>query len=337
MIIQSANIQSSYSHSLSEVSTRTERFESSLLTPTSVPSAPTPTSTSDEVSLSNEPISSKQDQEQDEISQLDAKTSNLKNLVESFIGREITLATERIGQDTSPSQHDTEEAQSLTGNVGAFTYEVTERYVEQESARFSVSGEITLTSGESLIIDFSQFTQRSFTSENTVTIAVEQQVIDPLVININGAEVTLTQNRYAFDLNNDGSKENIAFATANSAFLALDKNNNGKVDNGSELFGALTGNGYAELAQYDTDGNHFIDSGDSVFNNLQLLRKNHDGTDSLTALSDSGIAAIYLNNTSTPFQLKDQNNELQALVRNSSLFIRQDGTTGSTQQIDLVV
>lgn len=48
---------------------------------------------------------------------------------------------------------------------------------------------------------------------------------------------------------------------------------NGKIDDGSELFGARTGNGFNELAKYDSDNNHFIDAGDPVFSNLAFYQK----------------------------------------------------------------
>ena len=50
-----------------------------------------------------------------------------------------------------------------------------------------------------------------------------------------------------------------------SGFLALDKNGNGKIDDGSELFGTKSGDGFADLAEYDSDGNGWIDEKGRVY------------------------------------------------------------------------
>jgi hypothetical protein len=341
MIIQNANIQFSHAHTLTEAFTQSER----LL----VETPETTGSTTDTLSLSatqesglniarsnSEEAAQLQNSEntieQDELLTLDAKTLNLKTLVESFIGREITLSSIQTEEAIEQSNN------NANPNNSSLLFQYSESYFESETSLFSATGNVLLASGETLNIDFSQYSERSFYEEINFELRVgEPEVVDPLVVNINGTNLTLTPNRYAFDLNDDGTEENIAFATGGSAFLALDKNQNGTIDNGSELFGALTGNGYAELAQYDEDGNQFIDSSDSVFANLQLLRKNADGSDSLTSVKGAGIGAFYLGNNQTPFQIKDNNNDLQALVRRSSVFLREDGTNGSTQQIDLVI
>ena len=57
----------------------------------------------------------------------------------------------------------------------------------------------------------------------------------------------------------------------------------------------------------------------------------------LLALGQKNIGAIYLGHMETPFSLKDQNNELQAQIRSTGLFLFEDGKVGNVQQIDLVV
>ncbi|MDD3593631.1 MAG: prepilin-type N-terminal cleavage/methylation domain-containing protein [Candidatus Gastranaerophilales bacterium] len=105
----------------------------------------------------------------------------------------------------------------------------------------------------------------------------------PLVLDLkgDGLKFTSAEEGTKFDLNIDGIAEQTGWTGIqkdfDNAFLCLDKNNNGNIDNGSELFGDQNGedSGFAELAKYDKpeyggNGNKFIDSGDEYFDKLLL-------------------------------------------------------------------
>ncbi len=79
-----------------------------------------------------------------------------------------------------------------------------------------------------------------------------------------------------------------------SGFLGLDSNNNGRIDNGKELFGTQSGDGFADLARYDSDGNGWIDEGDPVYARLKVWLKDASGADKVISLADAGVGAIYL-------------------------------------------
>jgi len=96
---------------------------------------------------------------------------------------------------------------------------------------------------------------REFSQETNLTIRAGDALKDPLVINLTGAPVALSQDKFAFDLNADGQNEQIGMVKSGSGFLVLDKNHDGIVNDGSELFGPTSGNGYQELAAYDGDKN----------------------------------------------------------------------------------
>ncbi len=192
--------------------------------------------------------------------------------------------------------------------------------------------------GETVDVDLSQYTQREYYDEVSLDLTVgEVELVDPLVINLGGNTAELTQEKFQFDLTANGQNKAIHFATGQSGFLAIDNNANGNIDDGSELFGAITGNGFKELAAYDTDNNGFIDSADTVFDDLLFYQKQDNGKDTLKSLTDMGIGALYLGYQSTPLNIKNSNNELQGQVKSSSFFIYNDKTLGSTQQIDLVI
>jgi hypothetical protein len=165
--------------------------------------------------------------------------------------------------------------------------------------------------------------------------AIQQQ--DPLVINFDGTAAQLTDAKFSFDIDTDGEAEQVSFTEGNSGFLALDKNSDGVITDGSELFGASSGNGFADLSAYDQDGNGWIDDSDGVFRQLQVFSKDEQGNDVLTGLKASGIGALYLGNVSTAFELKNSSNDSLGTVRASGVYLAENGAFGTLQQVDLTL
>jgi hypothetical protein len=117
----------------------------------------------------------------------------------------------------------------------------------------------------------------------------------------------------------------------------LDRNEDGVINDGTELYGPQSGSGFAELSQHDEDGNGWIDEGDSVYDRLRLWSRDESGGERLIGLGQAGVGAIYLGHIDTPFQLKDEDNQLQGRVRDTGLFLRENGGSGTVQELDLVV
>jgi hypothetical protein len=122
-----------------------------------------------------------------------------------------------------------------------------------------------------------------------------------------------------------------------SGFLVLDADGNGRATDGRELFGPSTGDGFAELARYDEDGNGWIDAADSTFGRLRIWRPAADGAGSLETLEQRGVAAIGLARIATPFDFRDASNRTTGVATNTGLFLTTGGSAGLVQQIDLVV
>lgn len=109
----------------------------------------------------------------------------------------------------------------------------------------------------------------------------------PLVIDLDGNGVeTLARGSVYFDHNNDGFAEDTGWSSPNDGILVLDKNNNGIIENGNELFGNNTylvsgktaDNGFSALAEYDSNHDKVINEQDAVFSILQVWKDiNSDG------------------------------------------------------------
>ena len=100
---------------------------------------------------------------------------------------------------------------------------------------------------------------------------------------------------------------------------------------------AQSGNGFADLSAYDSDKNNWIDENDAVYSRLLVWSKDSAGKDTLSTLAQRNVGALYLGNVATPFDLKDSENALQGQVRSSGIYLNENGSVGTLQQIDLVV
>ena len=117
--------------------------------------------------------------------------------------------------------------------------------------------------------------------------------------------------------------------------LGLDANGDGQVDVATELVGQ-SGNGFAELAKFDEDGNGFIDAGDSIFSKLALVDQGPNGLTADT-LAVRGVGAIYTGSVSTPYRYTDGSNQTVANLSRSGIYLNENGTTGIAQQVDVLI
>lgn len=130
--------------------------------------------------------------------------------------------------------------------------------------------------------------------------------------------------------------DQISLLKNGSGFLALDRNSNGKIDDGGELFGTKSGDGFGDLSKYDDDDNGWIDSNDAIFDKLRIWSKTSN-KDELLALGEVGIGAIFLGNTQTPFSLKSESNELLGEMRKSGMVLFENFKAGVISHIDMAV
>ena len=282
----------------------------------------------------------------------DPKLRLIRSLVAMLTGKEIksltasaqkleasAVAVQTASAPTTVNAQATPTQAASPSSATVVEYSRRESYSESEQTSFSAAGVINTADGKQIAFSLSLSMSRSYHEESstTVTIGDTRQLQDPLVLNFDGEAAQLTDQRFAFDLDSDGDKESINFVAGGSGFLALDRNGDGQINDGSELFGAKSGNGFGELAALDDDHNGWIDENDAAFTQLKVWTKDGNGNDQLSTLKDANVGAIGLNHVATSFDIKDANNELQGRIRSSGVFLQEDGQVGSVQQIDLTI
>ena len=278
--------------------------------------------------------------------QLDAKQQMMlqiiTRMVEALTGKKFELfdpasLREDIADiDLSEVQQDVSQQAPQRAGFG-IEYDYYASHYEYESLSFSAEGVIQTNDGKTISFSAQLNIEREYFEEQSFSFRAGDAVkIDPLVLNFNGTAAELQQTRFEFDLDADGQTEQVALLKPGNAYLALDKNNDGTINDGSELFGPSTGNGFNELAKYDEDGNQFIDEADSIYDHLRLWTIDTNGHEQLIGLGEKGVGAIYLGHLNTPFELQQNQQTLGDLV-SSSVYLKEDGGTGFIQQLDLRV
>lgn len=224
----------------------------------------------------------------------------------------------------------------LTGK--GLEYNFTSTYHEKQSMSFNSAGIVKTSDGREINFSFSLNVAREFINKESVNIQLgSPEKKDPLVINFDRPSALLTDNKISFDIDYDGKSDQISTLAQGSGFLSLDINNDGKINDGSELFGTRNNDGFADLAKYDQDNNGWIDENDDIFDKLRIWVKDEDDNDVLFALGEKGIGAIYLGNVNTDFALKNNQNVEQGEIRKTGIFLKEDGGVGTIQHLDLVV
>src|SRR5690554_2976296 len=203
-----------------------------------------------------------------------------------------------------------------------------------ENLSFEALGKVQTEDGR--IIDFMLALDfdRSTEIQESAYFSSQVEMIDPLMLNINGGTVELTDQWFEFDLLANGSNKGLLKTAHGSGYLAFDKNNNGVIDNGRELFGPMTNNGFEELRQYDEDGNGWIDANDSIYSQLGMLTFNEEGAVFISA-KDAGLGAIYLGAISSDYQLLSDEGKALGSIKQTGVGLSEQGQTLLIQEVHL--
>ncbi|MGN0367503.1 MAG: hypothetical protein ACI4EK_01880 [Wujia sp.] len=212
-------------------------------------------------------------------------------------------------------------------------------YEESETMEFATTGSVVTADGRKLDFQVELTMSRSYVEciEDVQMDQVAAIMTDPLVLNLDTTAACVSDQKWKFDIDGDGEMDSISMLAKGCGYLALDRNEDGRINDGTELFGARTGNGFSELAAYDEDGNGWIDEGDSIYEKLSVWLKDDSGQDRLLSLKEADVGAIYLGNASTEFALKSsKDNAHQAQVRRTGIYLSEAGVANTIQQLDMV-
>ena len=232
------------------------------------------------------------------------------------------------------------EAQGAGNNRQGWGLEIKNEEVhqEKEDVSFTAHGIVKTSDGKGYGFSLHLDMNREYVEKNNLTFRAGDALSDPLVINLMGNPAQLSNVKFAFDINSDGKEEQMSALKPGSGFLAIDVNGDGIINDGTELFGPQTGNGFSELTPYDSDGNRWIDENDDAYRKLGVLTFDEEGNRNLESLKDKGIGAIYTPYSPTQFDLREQGtNALLGRVMKSGIYLSEQGQAATVQQVDFVV
>lgn len=287
----------------------------------------------------------------DAASEVDPRMQTLLRMIEAITGMPVRLFGVEDLQPSDPGVDASREsipdsAAPSTSAGGAaspagwgLVYEQSRMRAEAEQLSIQAQGQIQTSDGRTIAFDLGiELSASRVVSSQTTVRAGDAVLKDPLVLHFDGPVGALRDARFQFDLDADGRTEAMPFVGQGSGFLVLDRNGNGKVDDGSELFGARSGDGFADLAQLDDDRNGWIDEADAVFQRLQVWRMDDTGKTQLSSLASADVGALYLGRVASEMQLQASPNAATlGQLRSTGLYLRQSGIAGLMQQVDLVV
>lgn len=208
---------------------------------------------------------------------------------------------------------------------------------ERESLAFRAKGRLHTEDNREIDFDVElKLDRRLFRESSTELRLGDARLKDPLVLDFGAPASRLPGTTFSFDLDMDGSPDDVPMLSQGSAFLVHDKNGNGVADDGSELFGPTSGRGFGELATLDHDGNGFIDAGDPAWSRLRIWEQTPSG-DRLVGLGARGVGALYVGSVTSPFAMQGPGGETLGQMRETGVWIGRDGSASTIRQIDLAV
>lgn len=281
---------------------------------------------------------SKVDKE-DEIN-LSPKLMSMLRALEHLTGKKIDISSIKPFEPSQtlepfePSKAASSES-VLQGWGIDYSYEKME--TTQESLDFSAQGSVRTEDGKSMEFSLAFHMNSKVEKHESFTFKAGDALIDPLVLNFGTDIVSISEIKHEFDLDLDGKSDRFSFVGDGSGFLALDKNKDGKINDGSELFGPTKGNGFEELKLYDSDANNWIDENDLVYNDLLIWTKDEEGKENLYTLKSKDVGAIYLGRVETQQDLYSNAGMKEGELKESSIYLSEDGKSKTVQEIDILI
>lgn len=214
-------------------------------------------------------------------------------------------------------------------------YHYSEQYTEVEQMSFEAMGKVSLKDGRQIDFSVALHMSRSYSESFSLDLKAGDALKDPLAIDLTGRGIQLTDKTMHFDLDFDGTKDDIPVLAQGSGYLVIDRNNNKILDDGSELFGPKTDHGFEELAEYDKDSNKWIDENDDIFGSLKIWVSDGNGDGKLIGLVEAGVGAIFLGEVDSPYTFKDGQNNTLGVIKQTGVYLKESGQAGLIHEVDL--
>lgn len=263
-------------------------------------------------------------------------TLMLQQLVEALLAMVSGQKCRSPGEDFAGLKQETAIDRPQRIRIAEWQNVRREKIEEHEKTEVRGRGQVRTADGREIRFDLALDMCRDYSCSTEIRETGRIELKDPLVINFGGKAAALTSQRISFDLDADGNLDLIPELAKGCGYLALDADCDGKIKDGSELFGATgqhAGDGFADLARLDADRNGWIDEADPSWAALGVWFP--DGK--ITPLKDAGVGALSLASTHSPFALKDENNDPLGQIWRTGLYLGEDGSVGTLQQIDVAV
>ena len=245
------------------------------------------------------------------------------------------LAEEVVGQPLRLRQPSIAINQGQVSQMArGLTLSTVTSYHHEESLFFSAQGAVSTVDGREISFALNLSMSSSTTMVRGMSVDAGL-LLDPLVLQFDTTSPLLEDSYFTFDLDGDGGMEQLARPGWGCGFLAFDRNGDGVINDGLELFGPESGSGFAELAQLDADANLWIDENDPIFSRLSIWRHNPDGSSELQSLAEAGVGAIAVTHAGTSLQLRAGDGEVLGEIAATSVFLTEAGEVRAMHELDL--
>jgi hypothetical protein len=253
---------------------------------------------------------------------LDPKIRKMLHAIEALTGKKIEIPS--LKREIHPNTNST--SPFIKPNL-----EYERIQYESSSLSVSFSGKLQNDTGKEINFSLSIEWREEFFQYEQLSAQSEREKNNPLIISF-GPNPPVSSKKIGFNLPKNAHSLNLL--NGDSGYLVLDVNENGKADNGGELFGPQTSDGFLELSQYDSDGNGWMDEGDEIFKQLYLWSP-QKGRDGMITLKEAGIAAISLSTVNVDFTQKSFINEPVAHYDKAGIAINENGQSNAVFNVEL--
>ncbi len=234
-----------------------------------------------------------------------------------------------------PSLNDLRQQFSQNRSLPTLRHDIFTANIKQEALQFSGEGMVKTEDGKTIQFDFNLVKEQEVATISHAHYTEQPTpMIDPLILDLDG-EGFQSNDNFLFDLDSDGILDRILQPSQGSGFLAYDRNGDEMINDGTELFGTVSGNGFADLSQYDLDHNNWIDENDTIYQDLSVWQVGDEGRMTRKTLQEEEVGAIFLGSVTTPMSILAANGAFTGQMRQGGLFLTEAGEARTIHQVDL--